>query len=108
MGTIFWIIICVAILAGMWKVFEKAGKPGWAALVPVYNLLVIIQIVGRPLSWIVLCLLIVPIFILAADLAGCFGKSKGWGVALLGFLPFIGFPILGFGDAVFAAPAVKL
>ncbi|MBN2161246.1 MAG: signal peptidase I [Spirochaetes bacterium] len=105
MGRLIQIALCILAIAGMWKVFEKSGKPGWAAIIPIYNLIIIIQIVRKPIWWIFLCLLIIPIFILAADLAECFGKSKVWGVFLLGFFPFIGFPILGFGDARFTAPS---
>jgi hypothetical protein len=92
--------IIVLIIAGMWKVFEKAGKPGWAAIIPIYNLIVLLQIIGKPIWWIVL--FIIPIvniviwFICAMELAVCFGKSKGWGVGLLGILSFVGFPLLGF------------
>lgn len=58
-GTIIYLAIIALMLAGMWKVFEKAGKPGWAAIIPIYNLIVLLDIVGKPIWWLVL--LLIPI-----------------------------------------------
>lgn len=100
-ALIYLAIIAVA-LAGMWKVFVKAGQPGWAAIIPIYNVIVLLQIVGKPIWWIVLCLIpIVQIFVmilLAVELAKVFGKGIGFAVGLI-LLPFIFYPILGFGSA---------
>ncbi len=52
-GTIIYLAIIALMLAGMWKVFEKAGKPGWAAIIPIYNLIVLLDIVGKPIWWLV-------------------------------------------------------
>ncbi|HNR88803.1 MAG TPA: DUF5684 domain-containing protein [Spirochaetota bacterium] len=107
--TIIYLIFLVAWIAGMWKVFEKAGKPGWAAIVPIYNIIVLLQIINKPLWWIVLMLIPIVNFIIflivSMELAVCFGKSKGWGVGLLFFFGFVGYPLLGFGDATYTAPA---
>ncbi len=109
--SMYWVVyfvILAAVIAGMWKVFEKAGKPGWAALIPIYNLVILLQIINKPLWWIVL--FVIPFvnffaFILVAvNLAVCFGKSKLWGAGLLFLLPFLGYPILGFGDATYREP----
>jgi hypothetical protein len=109
MSNIISLLIFVAMIAGMWKVFEKAGKPGWAAIIPIYNIIVLLQIVGKPIWWLILLLIpivnIVILILIAMDLAVCFGKSKGWGIGLLFFLGFIGYPLLGFGDATYKAPA---
>ncbi len=109
-GSIVYLLILILMIAGMWKVFEKAGKPGWAAIIPIYNIIVLIQIVGKPVWWIVLFLIpivnLVVFIIISMDLAVCFDKSKGWGFALLFLLGFIGYPLLGFGDAAYKAPAV--
>jgi hypothetical protein len=97
-----WAVVIVAVIAGLWKVFVKAGKPGWAAIVPIYNIIVMLEIVGKPIWWIVLMLIpivnIVVAIIVSIALAEKFGKSApfGIGIALLGFI-FI--PILGFGDS---------
>jgi hypothetical protein len=90
----------VAMIVGMWKMFVKAGKPGWAAIVPFYNAYVMLQIAGKPGWW--LLLFIIPfvnlVFIVLAliALAKAFGQS-GW-FSLL-FLIGIGYLILGFGNA---------
>lgn len=106
--TIIELAICVLVIAGMWKVFVKAGQPGWAAIIPIYNIYILLTILKKPIWWIILCLIpivnIIVMIILSMELAVCFGKSKGWGIGLLVILPFIGYPILGFGDAQFKAP----
>lgn len=104
----FVLLLVVAIVAAMWKVFTKAGKPGWAAIIPIYNTIVILEIVGRPIWWIILmlipCVSIVIAIIVCIDLAKSFGKGPGFGVGLA-LLGFIFFPILGFGDATYRGPA---
>ena len=108
-GTIVYLLIIIVMIAGMWKVFEKAGQPGWAAIIPIYNIIVLLQVIGKPLWWIVLFIIplvnFVALILVAMDLAVCFGKSKGWGFGLLFILPFIGYPLLGFGDASYKAPS---
>ena len=51
-----WLAVVVLIFASLWKIFEKAGKPGWAGIVPIYNAVVLLEIVGRPIWWIILLL----------------------------------------------------
>jgi uncharacterized membrane protein YoaK (UPF0700 family) len=100
--TIVWLAIVVLGIAGYWKVYVKAGKPGWAALIPIYNLIVLLEIVEKPVWWLILFLIpianLIVAIIVGIELAHRFGKSTafGWGAALLWFI-FI--PILGFGDA---------
>jgi hypothetical protein len=94
-------------IASMWKVFVKAGQPGWAAIVPIYNMIVLLQIVGRPVWWILLCFiplvnLVVSIMIMI-DLAKSFGQGAGFGIGLV-FLGFIFFPVLAFGGARYLGP----
>jgi uncharacterized membrane protein YhaH (DUF805 family) len=98
---IVYLVIIVASIAGMWKTFEKAGKPGWASLIPVYNWIVLLEIIDRPIWWIALLLCTGPIgmILVGMDLGENFGKSKGWGAVLLGLFGFVGFPLIGFGDA---------
>jgi len=105
MAQIINLLIMVAWIAGMWKVFEKAGKPGWAAIIPIYNIIILLQIINKPIWWLLLCFIIIGMILISMELAVCFGKSKGWGIGLLFFLGFIGYPILGFGDATYKAPA---
>ncbi|WP_439631686.1 DUF5684 domain-containing protein [Gemmata sp.] len=93
----------VAILAGMWKVFEKAGQPGWAAIVPFYNVYILtIEIAKKEILWFILWFIplvnIVAAVIVSIDVAKKFGKSELYGVGLA-FLGFVFYPMLGFGDA---------
>ncbi|WP_205712207.1 DUF5684 domain-containing protein [Euzebya rosea] len=116
------VVIGLAILGFMiatfWKIFEKAGEDGWKAIIPIYNQVVILQIIGRPMWWIAFFVAqLVPILNLIAwipalvfsvimmiDLAKSFGKDTGFGVGLA-FLPFVFGPILAFGDARYLGPA---
>ncbi len=99
---IFWVAIAILMIAAMWKVFEKAGEPGWAAIIPIYNAIVLLKIAGRPIWWIILFIIplvnFVVAIIVAIDVANRFGKGTGFGIGLA-LLPFIFYPILGFGDA---------
>lgn len=115
-GTLFvGLIVFIIVVAGMWKAFEKAKKPGWAAIIPIYNFIVLLQIVGRPIWWILLYLLaIIPLvgwivpFIVNIVVSNDASKSYGKGIGttlLLIFIPIIGWPYLGFGDAKYKGPA---
>jgi hypothetical protein len=107
---IVYLAILVLWIAGMWKVFEKAGEPGWAAIVPIYNMVVLLKIVGRPIWWIILLLIPFVSFIiwivLCFDVAKRFAKGAGMAIGLA-ILPFIFFPVLAWGDAKYTpAPAM--
>ncbi len=103
---IVWLAVMVVMIAALWKVFVKAGKPGWAVLIPIYNAYVFLQIAGKPGWWLVLLFIplinIVAGIIALASLAKKFGKGTGFVVGLI-LLPFIFYPILGFGDAQYTA-----
>ena len=117
-ACIFFVIyfaVIVFFFASVWKVFTKAGKPGWAAIVPIYNWIVLLEIVEKPTWWVVLILLvpvanIIVMIIALMALAEKFGKSAGFGIGLA-FLGIIFWPILGFGSAKYvgaaAAPPVQ-
>ena len=96
------LVISVFFVAAIWRVFTKAGKPGWAAIVPIYNVIVLMEIAGRPVWWFLLMFVplvnIVVSFIVVMDIARAFGKGAGFGVGLF-FLAPVFYPILGFGDA---------
>lgn len=89
-------------MVGAWKVFEKAGKPGWAILVPVYNIWVWVDLSGKEPIWFVLALVpfinVVAQFVVNIAIAERFGKDVGYGIGMA-LLPFVFYPILGFGDA---------
>lgn len=107
--ALFGFVVLVVLLVAGWKIFEKAGKPGWAFLIPVYNIIVILEIVGKPWWW-VLLMIFVPLgnFIWGIWstnlLAKSFGKNEGFTVGLI-LLPVIFLPILGFGNAQYEGPA---
>jgi hypothetical protein len=94
--------VFLVVIAGVWKTFVKAGEPGWASIIPIYNIIVTLKIAGKPLWWILLCLIpfvnIIVFILVFIDFAKNFGKGAGFGLGLA-FLGFIFFPILGFGDA---------
>lgn len=101
------VIVAILFISG-WKLFQKAGKPGWAMLVPFYNTVTMLRIARRPVWWIVLMFvpfvnIVVSLFVLRR-LAGVFGKGRWFTVGLF-FLPFIFFPILAFGSAAYAPEA---
>ena len=101
---ICYLVVILLIIISMWKIFVKAGKPGWAAIVPIYNLIVILEIAGKPIWWFILLLIpfvniIVLIMVLIA-FARNFGKGAGFAIGML-ILPFIFYPMLAFGDATY-------
>ncbi len=106
-GTLLYMLVIVFYIYCLWRIFVKAGKPGWAAIVPIYNMLVEFEIVGRPWWW--LLLMFVPVVnvvigvIVLLDLAKVFGKGTGFGLGLI-FLAFIFIPILAFGDDQYLGP----
>jgi hypothetical protein len=95
------------VIAGTWKLFTKAGQPGWAAIVPIYNLCVILHIVGRPTRWLVGFLIPIVDFVVAVlvtiDVAKAYGKGIVYAVGMV-LVPFIFYPLLGFGDARYRGP----
>ena len=107
---IVWLAIIVVVIAGFWKVFVKAGHPGWAAIIPIYNIYILLKIAGRPGWWLLLFLIPIVSFVIAIivaiDVAKAFGKGTGFGVGLALLSPIF-YPILGFGDAVYQGGAPK-
>ncbi len=107
-GGIFAAVWALVVVIGLWRVFTKAGQPGWASLVPIYNAWVLLKIVGRPGWWLVA--LLVPVVnvvfgvILCIDLARSFGKGSVYGLGLAIFSAI--FTVhLGLGDARYTGPA---
>jgi hypothetical protein len=102
---IFAIMVTVIEIVGAWFMFEKAGEPGWAAIIPIYNYLIAIKIAGK--QWWYILLLLIPVvnlviyIIILNGLAKNFGKGTGFTVGLF-FFRFIFIPILGFGNAVYS------
>ena len=94
--------VAVAFIAGTWKAFRKAGQPGWAAIIPVYNLYIMLKI-GDNEWWWLLVILFVPVVNLYglykafAGVSQAFNQGIGFAFGLW-FLSFIFWPLLGFGD----------
>jgi hypothetical protein len=103
--VIFAIMVSVVEIAGAWFMFEKAGEPGWAAIIPIYNYLIAIKIAGK--QWWYILLMLIPVvnliiyIVILNGLAKNFGKGTGFTVGLF-FFRFIFIPILGFGNAVYS------
>ncbi|GLZ29883.1 hypothetical protein Lesp02_20730 [Lentzea sp. NBRC 105346] len=102
-------VVALIAIAAHWKIFTKAGQPGWAAIIPFYNIYILLKIVGRPGWWLVLLLIpfvnVIILLIVSIDLAKSFGKGTGFGVVGLWLFSLIGYLILGFGDAQYRGPA---
>ncbi len=107
-AMLVWMAVIVTVIAGMWRVFSKAGQPGWGVLVPIYNVFLMCKIAQRPAWWLIL--LFVPVVnliigvIMSIDIAKHFGKGTGFGVGLA-LLGVIFYPILGFSSAQYGSPA---
>ena len=99
---IIFLLIGLVPIAGMWLVYKKAGEPGWAAIIPIYNIYVLLKITDNPVWYLLLFLIPLVNFLVSVkvlyDLAQAFGKGVLYTVGLI-FVPFIFFPLLGFGDA---------
>jgi hypothetical protein len=106
-GLLLILAIFVVIIASIWKVFVKAGQPGWAAIIPIYNLYILCKIAGKPGWWVILMFIpivsIVIYLLVSLSVAKSFGKGAGFGVGLW-ILAFIFYPILAFGDATYVGP----
>ncbi|MFN8525050.1 MAG: DUF5684 domain-containing protein [Chloroflexota bacterium] len=110
--AVMWLPVAVLSVVSMvaaWRVYAKAGRPGWGVLIPIYNCLLLLEIVGRPAWWIVLFFIpfanLVATVMVAIDLAESFGRSAAFGVVLLWLFSFVGLLILGFGSASYVGPA---
>jgi len=95
-------------IASMWRIFTKAGRPGWAALIPLYNIYTLLKVVGRPGWWIPLYFIplvdIVILIIVAFDLAKSFRKSGAFAFFGLFLFAPVGYLILAFGSAQYVGP----
>ena len=105
---VIYLAIIVVVLAGFWKMFEKAGQPGWGAIIPFYNMYLMCKIAGRPGWWLILLLIpyvnFIFLIIVFLDIAKSFGKGVGFAVGMILLTPIF-IPILGFGEAEYEGPA---
>ena len=97
-----WLVVVVLMVAAFWKIFVKAGQPGWAAIIPIYNAIVLLKIVGRPLWWLLLMLIpfvgLIFAFIVVFDLARAFGKGGAFALGMIILGPIF-YPVLAWSDA---------
>jgi hypothetical protein len=104
---IFMLAVGILMIASMWVIFTKANEPGWAAIIPIYNIVVLLKITGKPVWWIVLFLIpfvsLIVAILIYISLAKSFGKGAGFGIGMI-ILPFVFFPMLAFGDAKYQGP----
>ncbi len=109
--ALIYLAITVAIIAGMWRLFEKANQPGWGVLIPVYNVILMLKVAGKPLWWLVLFMIplvnIIFCILVPLAIARNFGKGVGYGIGLI-VLPFIFYPLLGFSDAEYNPPGMPV
>jgi hypothetical protein len=98
------LLIPVVTIVSIWKVFVKAGRPGWASLIPFYNIYVLLEIADYPGWWfLLLCIPLLNLImgpVIFISLAKQFGKPWPFGLGLF-LLPFVFFPILAFSDATY-------
>ncbi len=104
------IVLYILLIIGLWKMFEKAGEPGWTSIIPLVNIYKLYKI-GWGCGWLFL-LTVIPIvnlvfhIVLSIKLAKSYGMGAGFAVGLI-FLPSIFYMILGFSDARYYGPAVN-
>jgi len=100
---LFALVIALVGIVALWKIFVKAGQPGWAAIIPIYNMYIMLKIIGRPGWWILLFFIpfvnFIITIVIALDLGKAFGKDAGFSIVLLWLFSIIGYFILGFGKA---------
>ncbi|MCB1093340.1 MAG: signal peptidase I [Verrucomicrobiae bacterium] len=110
LASVIWLAVVIVIIAANWKIFTKAGKPGWASIIPIYNIIVFLEIIGRPAWWIILAIIpgvnLIFGILVSLDLAKSFGKSTGFAIGLILLGPIF-LLILAFGDAEYQGPAAS-
>ncbi|MBU4212093.1 MAG: DUF5684 domain-containing protein [Kiritimatiellae bacterium] len=108
--SIIWLALAILMIVAMWKVFVKAGRPGWAVIIPIYNTYVFLKIAGKPGWWLIWFFIPILNFIFGiiatVAFAQSFGKGAGFAVGLI-FLPIIFMPILAFGEAQYVGVGVS-
>lgn len=111
LSSLISLVIAVVEIAALWRLFSRAGRPGWAAIIPIYNTVVMLHVTGKS-GWWVLGLLVplLNIFVycrMMVNMAQVFGKGVGFGIGNI-FLPFIFLPILAFTDSPYVGPAPQM
>jgi hypothetical protein len=104
------LLLVIAVIAGMWLIFQKAGEAGWKSIIPIYNIWILMEIIGRPGWWVILYFIPVVGFVIwvitMIDLAKSFDHGLGFAIGLM-FLPMLFYPVLGFSEMQYYGPAAK-
>ena len=97
---VIFLLLIILMIASTWRIYDKAGKPGWASIIPIYNLIILLEIVDKPEWWVILYFIpgvnIVISIIVIHNLSKKFGEGVGFTLGLI-FLSFIFYPLLAFG-----------
>ena len=106
-----YVVVIILMIASIWVIFTKAGKPGWASIIPIYNIIVMLEVVGKPWWWLLLMMFVPIVNVVFAIwminlLSKSFGKGVGFTLGLL-FISIVFYPILAFGSAKYVGPAGK-
>lgn len=101
--ALFYLAFAVFLIISLWKLFVKAGKPGWAALIPIYNIVVMLEIVGRQfggcyLLFLYHCSMFGLRLLCTSTLLNPLASRLGFGIVSL-FFPYVTIPILAFGKS---------
>src|SRR5690349_6942885 len=91
LGVLIYLAILILFVVSGWKIFTKAGKPGWASIVPIYNTFVLTEISGKEILWFILaiipCTAPIAAIVICIALAERFGKGAGYGLGLFFLAP---------------------
>lgn len=109
MAYVLYVAVALLTIISMWITVKKAGRPGVSQIIPIWNIIELVRISGKPLWWVIIIMLIpvaniVMLIIVFHAISKAFGKDAGFTVGLV-LLPFIFWPILAFGKATYTKPA---
>jgi len=109
--SILWLLVwllVILIYVSLWRIYKKAGKPGWGSIIPIYNVILWLEMAGKPAWWIFLFFIPVVNIVLAIKVnirvAENFGKSAAFGGLGLSFLGFIFCPLLASSEVKYVGP----
>ncbi len=107
-AIVIYVIVILLLIVSLWITIGKAGRPGVSQIVPIWNIIELVQVAGKPGWWVVMILLvpfanIVFLIMTFNAIAHAFGKGTGFTVGMI-FLPFVFWPLLAFGDANYKKP----
>ena len=100
------LVMAAVMLISQWKLYTKAGQPGWKCLIPIYNSWVLNEIAGYQGYYVLFAFIplvgsffmMLMMVLVYMSLAEKFGKSKAWGIVMLLLLTPVGIPVLGLSD----------